>query len=118
MPMSRAELEIPLDGLRNLPEGASFQKRSGQANMSLATKGNSIIATATCDSLQRDVEYYAELYFSTLEELEEMQERSLEAMKEEKGCSHTPLLSSIITLSAGIIVGMTVTLIIKTRRNG
>ncbi|MCH5235547.1 MAG: hypothetical protein J1E16_09645 [Muribaculaceae bacterium] len=109
-------MSISIDSLRNLPEGASFQKRSGQANASVFTQGNNVVVTATCDSLQREVELYAELYVSTLEELEEMRESTEE--REEKGCRHTPILTTILALAAGIIVGTAATLIIKTARNG
>lgn len=116
--MSQVEMSIPMDSLRNLPEGATFQKKSGHANVSVFTQGNNVGVVATCDSLQREVDYYAELYFSTLEELEDLRESSEESEERETKNGHKPLLTTIIALTAGIIAGSTATLIIKTIRNG
>ena len=116
VPMSQVKISIPMDSLRNLPSGASFQKKSGQANAEVFTQGSDIVVVATCDSLQREVDYYAELYYSTLDELEDLRERSEE--REEKECRHTPLLTTILALAAGIIAGTTATLIIKTAKHG
>ncbi|MCH5236993.1 MAG: hypothetical protein J1E95_04260 [Muribaculaceae bacterium] len=105
-----------MDSLRSLPEGASFKKKSGQANASVFTQGNNVVVVATCDSLQREIDYYWELYYSALEELEDLREISEE--REEKECRHTPLITTILALTAGIIAGTAATLIIKTIRNG
>lgn len=53
IPCSLVELIVPLDSLRNLPSGAIFSNRQGQATAALGMKGNSIVAYAYCDSLQQ-----------------------------------------------------------------
>lgn len=55
IPESKVEMEIPLSSLRNLPEGASFTDKQGQAGVKVVyVPGETeyIIVTATCDSLQ------------------------------------------------------------------
>ena len=57
IPESKAEIEIPLESLRNLPVGASFTEKQGQASVEVVyvnVPGETeyIVVTATCDSLQ------------------------------------------------------------------
>ena len=58
IPMSIAQASIPIDSLRNLPTGAIFEQKSGQASMRLAYEKGTVIATASCDSLQELVYAY------------------------------------------------------------
>ncbi len=51
-PKSLAKLAIPLDSLRKLPEGATFNNKSGQATASAAFKNDTLFVEASCDSLQ------------------------------------------------------------------
>lgn len=58
--MSEVKLEIPTDSLLKLPEGSSFHAKSGQARLDIG-KGKepgTIVVYASCDSLQRQCEYY------------------------------------------------------------
>ena len=58
--MSEVRLEIPTDSLLKLPEGSSFHAKSGQARLDIG-KGKepgTIVVYASCDSLQRQCEYY------------------------------------------------------------
>lgn len=60
VPMSEVRLEIPTDSLLKLPEGSSFHAKSGQARLDIG-KGKepgTIVVYASCDSLQRQCEYY------------------------------------------------------------
>lgn len=51
-----------MESLRNLPSGASFTRKDGQANLDIQVQGDTIFVTATCDSLQREIErLYSEL---------------------------------------------------------
>ena len=57
IPESKVEITIPTESLRNLPEGASFTEKQGQASVEVVyvnVPGETeyIIVTATCDSLQ------------------------------------------------------------------
>lgn len=54
IPESRVEMEIPVESLRNLPEGSSYSEKSGQANVVVkyAPQTETVFVYATCDSLQ------------------------------------------------------------------
>lgn len=66
-----------MDSLRNLPEGAAYTKKSGQATLTLKVKGDSIQGTASCDSLQQQV-------FNLEEELHQARDRLEQVYKESK----------------------------------
>lgn len=56
VPMSVAKLKIPMNSLTQLPIGTGYNQRSGQATVDVRRgEGDSIIVTATCDSLVRQV---------------------------------------------------------------
>lgn len=46
-----------LASLRDLPEGAGYSSRNGRAGVELARVGDEIVATGSCDSLAREVEW-------------------------------------------------------------
>lgn len=58
--MSEVRLEIPTDSLLKLPEGSSFHAKSGQARLDIGRgkEPGTIVVHASCDSLQRQCEYY------------------------------------------------------------
>lgn len=113
--MSQVEMSIPMDSLRNLPEGASFQRKSGQANASVFTEGNNIVVVATCDSLQREVDYYENLYLSTKAKLDKLKE-TVQTEKEQRS---NPVKIGFISLLVGLFAGVILTIIIQTRfKNG
>lgn len=70
IPASIAELEVPLDSLRELPEGASYMAKSDQAGLRLEVRDNRLYATATCDSLQSLVYELYERLHQARDELE------------------------------------------------
>lgn len=92
IPSSLAELTIPTDSLRKLPEGAAYTKKSGQATLTLKVKGDSIQGTASCDSLQQQV-------FNLEEELHQARDRleQQETIKEPPEFTFKCYLSGIIT---------------------
>lgn len=49
-------MEIPMENLRNLPDEASYADKNGQAGVNIKIRGDTLVVTATCDSLQREVE--------------------------------------------------------------
>lgn len=80
--MSEVILTLNADSLHDLPAGASYHARSGRANLDVrrGTEPGSIVVHASCDSLQRLVEYYERLACRYKETLE----RQSEEVKEEK----------------------------------
>lgn len=84
VPMSRARITISVDSLLRLPAGASYHKRSGQAEAEVALVGDTVYVTATCDSLEREVEYYEALYRNARDALESYHESVSEEQKSRK----------------------------------
>jgi hypothetical protein len=105
-----------VDSLLKLPEGAAYTKRSGQANIKVATHGDTVYITGTCDSLQRQVEYYEELYYRARDALEQYK-NDVQTLKEQRS---EPLANPIVNFVIGIVGGVIITVftIILKRNNG
>lgn len=113
VPESRVEISIPVDSLLKLPSEATYTKHSGQASAAVSKRGEVIYVTATCDSLQREVEYYEELYYRARDALEQHknylrteQERRLE-----------PLANLITIFIMGLVAGVLTTVTIFLSKN-
>ena len=60
IPESRADLSIPVTALKELPAGAAFIQKSGQATAEIQHLRDTLFVSATCDSLQTLVWQYEE----------------------------------------------------------
>lgn len=60
VPESRANLIVPSAKLKELPPGAAFVQRSGQATAEIRFLHDTLFVTASCDSLQSLVYQYEE----------------------------------------------------------
>lgn len=105
------EIAVSVDSLLKLPEGAAYTKRSGQANIKVATHGDTVYITGTCDSLQRQVEYYEALYHTARDALEQH-----EQYQQERKQRTSPALIGTVNLIAGLFAGVFLTSIIITKR--
>ena len=65
IPESRADLSIPVATLKELPAGAAFIQKSGQATAEIQYLRDTLFVSATCDSLQELVYQYE----TTIEQL-------------------------------------------------
>ena len=65
IPESRADLSIPVAALKELPAGAAFIQKSGQATAEIRFLHDTLFVSATCDSLQELVYQYE----TTIEQL-------------------------------------------------
>lgn len=106
--MSQARITISVDSLLKLPAGASYHKHSGQAGAEVSLKGDTIFVTATCDSLQREVEYYEEQYHTALEAIDKLKE-IVQAEREHRS---NPIKTASEAFIAGLFVGVLSTIII------
>ena len=68
------EIAVSVDSLLRLPQGAAYHRKSGQANINVTTRGDTVYITGTCDSLQRQVEYYEALYHTARDALNDYHE--------------------------------------------
>lgn len=116
VPSSKAEIAIPVDSLLKLPSQAVYTHHSGQATATVAKKGEVIYVAATCDSLQREVEYYEELYYKARDALEQYKDSVQTETKQQS----SNLLVKLITLFwMGFIAGVLTTIfIIIFKRHG
>lgn len=116
VPESRVEISIPVDSLLRLPSDAAYTKHSGQASAAVSKRGETIYVTATCDSLQREVEYYEELYYRARDALEQ-HKNDLRTEKERRS---EPLANPIVIFIMGLVCGVisTITIIITNNRHG
>lgn len=60
IPESRARLIVPSAKLKELPPGAAFVQKSGQATAEIRFLHDTLFVTASCDSLQNLVYQYEE----------------------------------------------------------
>lgn len=119
MPSSKAELSISVDSLLKLPADAVYTRHSGQATATVSKEGEVIYVAATCDSLEREVEYYEELYYRARDALEQ-KERELNSVQTEAEQQSSNLLVKLITLFwMGFAAGaLTIIFIIIFKRHG
>ena len=106
IPSSLAELTVPMDSLRKLPEGATYTKKSGQATLALRLKGDSIQGIATCDSLQQ-------LVYELEEQLRQAHDR-LEQQETTKEPAAIPFWAKIKWCLTGILTGIIILTTFKT----
>jgi hypothetical protein len=113
IPKSEVSLTLNLDSLLDLPSGASYHAKSGRTNLDVSkgTKPGTIVVYASCDSLQRLVDYYERLSAGYKETID----RQREEVKEEKKPPNA-WWKILTTLAAGFLAGIVITLKIK-RRN-
>ena len=98
-----------MDSLLKLPAGASYHKRSGQAGAEVSLKGDTIVVTATCDSLARQVEYYEALYHNARDTLESYHA----TVQEDAKTLESPLRIFVKGLALGLVAGISLTFFIK-----
>lgn len=102
IPMSEVSLRISVDSLLKLPKAASYQARSGQASAKVEKSGDTIYVWATCDSLQREVEYYQSLYEWECKRSRLYRSQYDEAVEQR----HDPLKLGGACLLAGFLAGI------------
>lgn len=115
IPESRVELAVSVDSLLKLPGGAAYTRKSGQANIKVATHGDTVYITGTCDSLAREVDYYESLYHTARDALEQ---REAQFAAEERKERADILTVGAVNFMAGMLGGITMAVIIITiKRN-
>lgn len=98
-------LTISVDSLLKLPEGAAYRRSKDRAHVEATHRDGVIYITGTCDSLQRQVEYYESLYHTARDALEQTKQ-SLRQEKEKK--SEPSWLILLLECSCGFIAGIAV----------
>ena len=101
-------MAVSVDSLLKLPQGAAYTRRSGQANIKVAAYGDTVYITGTCDSLQRQVDYYEALYHTARDALEQRESQYNEERKQRTN----PAKVAMAFFLAGIFTGAITTIII------
>ena len=109
VPQEEAKLEIPLAELTNLPEKAEYRAKNGRASATVQNKGGTIVVYATCDSLQRQCEYYERQMASYKKALEQQKNEA----RTEKERSSNPWKMLLIAFIVGVATGTVLTIITK-----
>lgn len=78
VPESQVHMAISVDSLLKLPEGAAYRENKDRAHVEATHHDGIIYITGTCDSLQRQVEYYEALYHNARDALENYHESVIE----------------------------------------
>ena len=104
IPGSKVNLTVSVDSLLKLPEGAVFRESKDRAHIEAKQKGGVIYITGTCDSLQRQVEYYEALYHTARDALEQNE------LIQERQKRSDPLADPILICVLGIVSGVLVTI--------
>jgi hypothetical protein bfra3_16113 len=114
VPVSEVSLTLKTDRLLDLPAGASYHAKSGRANLDVSkgTEPGTIVVYASCDSLQRLVEYYER---QVGEYKAALDSRTEEAKEERKPTRMRWKIFAALT--AGLLAGIVITFKIK-KRNG
>lgn len=106
------DLTISVDSLLKLPEGAAYRESHDRAHVEARQRDGVIYITGTCDSLERQVEYYATLYHTARDALESYRE----SVKEETKARESPLKIFVKGLALGFVAGISLTYFIKYSR--
>ena len=99
VPESKVRLTVSVDSLLKLPAGAAYRESNDRAHVEATQKEGIIYIIGTCDSLQRQVEYYEMLYHTARDALEQY-ERSLK--KEQHKTRETSIWPEIGLLIFGV----------------
>lgn len=107
IPRSEVEMVIPVENLHNLPPGAVYADKSGQANVKVTARNDTLYVAASCDSLQVQCERYEK----ELVRIRSDTDRQVTEIK--KNSVQTLFKWCLIGFIAGIISTITVIIIKK-----
>lgn len=102
-------LAVSVDSLLKVPEGAAYRESNDRAHVEATHQGGIIYITGTCDSLQRQVEYYEALYHTARDALEQTHDQ----LTQERQKRSEPLGNHILTFVMGLVAGILTTTTIK-----
>lgn len=131
-----ARLNVPIQSLRDLPDGAGYTAKDGRAGVELRKEGDNITVIGQCDSisrlyhfyremsleqyseidsLQREIELYEALYHTARDELER---RDRTDTRNEQKSNIYPAWLPRIVIAHGIVLvlGVIILIIISTRK--
>ena len=72
IPASEATVDVPIQNLLNLPDGAEFTAKDGQASVIVQRHGDNITVTGKCDSIARQCLFYEREVFRQRSEIDSL----------------------------------------------
>lgn len=72
IPESEAKVDVPIQNLLNLPDGAGYTAKDGQASVSVQRNGDNITVTGKCDSIARQCLFYEREVFRQRSEVDSL----------------------------------------------
>ncbi len=111
LPASALTLKIPVPDLLSLPAGASYHGKNGQAGVDVTSRGDTLVVTSTCDSLQRLVLWYEEELTRIRGDTVSVSEVSETEFKQR----FNPVKIALIAFIAGVASGIVLTFLKKRR---
>ena len=72
IPESEATVDVPIQNLLNLPDGAEYTAKDGQASVSVQRHGDNIMVTGKCDSIARQCLFYEREVFRQRSEIDSL----------------------------------------------
>lgn len=72
IPASEATVDVPIQNLLNLPDGAEYTAKDGQASVSVQKRGDNITVTGKCDSIARQCLFYEREVFRQRSEIDSL----------------------------------------------
>lgn len=111
VPKETVTLTLKTDSLRKLPEGATYHAKNGRAGVEVGRgkEPGTIVVYATCDSLQRLVEYYERKARDNAIAYQSLSD-SVRMEKERRSCGWKNLLIAFIAGAATGIITTVITL--------
>lgn len=107
-------MAISVDSLLKLPGGAVYRESKDRAHVEATHKGGVIYITGTCDSLQRQVEYYESLYHTARDSLEQTQSQL--NRERQKKTTTSPSWLFLALLMSGYVVGVLSTIYVTRKK--
>ena len=99
-------MTLPTDSIGQLPAGASFRAKSGRASVEVSKgkEAGTLVVYASCDSLQRLVDYYERQLDMSLSALEGSRTETLEEEKRRRGSRRLSAVAFAVGLTGGIVL--------------
>lgn len=85
-------LDVPIQSLRDLPDGAGYAARDGRAGVEIRKRGDRIEVTGHCDSINRLYRYYRDMSMEQSREVDSLQ-WELSRLKERNSARESELKS-------------------------
>lgn len=104
VPAAVASLRLAAASLPDLPPGLPITSRNGRAEVKAQRSGDSIIITATCDSLARQIEIVEEQLWQMTRQAETYKSQLEQTVKRRSNAVLTALKWLFAGLAAGVIL--------------